>query len=125
MVKSRKIYELYKSNCYERVYERGGLCQICNQIVDITGDWHYDRIHFDHIVSHNHDTDEQFINGFLFIHKELHIYKNTMASNLKKHFCVEYFMENYFYSNKCRLFYVKYLELNPTAIKMELYKNEC
>lgn len=130
MAKS-KIYKLYKQMCYDRVSERGGRCQVCNEHVNISGDWHYDRWNFDHIISHNHDTDEQFINGFLFIHKELHIYKNTMASNLKEHFCVKYFLESYFYSNKCRLFYKRFLELNPIASKKGIMRclveelNEC
>ena len=116
-----KLYKLYKAECIKRVEECAHLCQVCGEYVKLTNEWYYDRWHFDHIIKHGDDTGQQFINGFLFIHQELHIYKNTMAGNLRvENECVKFFFSNYFYSNKSKLFYKKFLEMHPEKIPITI-----
>jgi len=119
-------YKQYKTLCYKRCLQLNFKCQICGTEVYVSNDWHFDRIFFDHVLPRDKCNEQEFLNGFLFVHSEFHEFRTHGYQ--RKHFCPQWFMsEGYYYrtaggKTPNRLFYKTFLERHPgkLPIKIEL-----
>jgi hypothetical protein len=98
-------------NAYIRADKCNYRCQNCGVEIHLTGNWIQDCFHFDHIKSRSKCNDNEYVNYFLFVCKNLHIYKHDAPKKLELDPCVSLFLANY-YNDGLGHFYKKFIEIN-------------